>query len=444
MTKIIFGTSKLTTRDSDILRIIRNGERPLCVTGDNPNTFRSSQVVDSIMHYYTNKSNTCNKEVGISEINESFDDNYIISTCVAYHPHDWTDYSSSTSKSLFEYLSDRYLNDLRNRKAMLLIDQSVEGYGTSWLWDWFHKKCQQYEIDPSAIMYFTGDQSCSDSYDFWCRRNNVTGNKLNVFPSASLGMYVRLHYERNKLDIRFDELLEYKTLNKDSLFLFDNTNMRPRKQRMLNFLTLFDEGLLEYGNISMPKKSDWGTMGVLHRDLLQRYKLPADVIERLEDKQYFAKHSHSNEVDHYWIFVERILHDMYKNSWVSLITESSYFKDETTVFISEKTFKPLACCQPFVILGSRHSLKYLKKMGFKTFHPYIDESYDELNDEDRFRAVAKAIKKIQLIEDKVSWYESMRDILEHNQKLFLDIIKTEPAEWAAIKTCYSNYFNKDV
>jgi hypothetical protein len=163
----------------------------------------------------------------------------------------------------------------------------------------------------------------------------------------------------------------------------------------------------------------------------------------LEDKQYFAKHSHSNEVEHYWIFVERILHDMYKNSWVSLITESSYFKKETSVFISEKTFKPLACCQPFVILGSRHSLKYLQKMGFKTFHPFIDESYDDLNDEDRFRAVAKAIKKIQMIEDKVSWYESMRDILEHNQKLFLSITKTEPAEWTAIKTCYSNYFNKN-
>lgn len=442
--KIVFGTIDNGIQSSDMNDILHSSNRPFCVVGPNPATFRSSQVVNYVFQYYSYRDDA-NDNIGVVNVNDNrYTGNYIISTCVAYHPNDWADGPNTTSsKSLFEYLSPKFVKDLQNRKAMLLIDQSVEGYSVPWLWEWFHNKCELYNIDPASIMYFTGDQSCTDNYDRWCSANSVT-TKLNVFPSITLGMYIRLHYERNHLNINFDELLEYKSSNKDSISLFDSTNMRPRLQRILNFLTLFNEGLLDYGNISMPKKSDWGSMGMVHPQMLASHRLPANIIDLLEDKQYFARHSHDNNTEHYWVFVERILHDLYRNSWVSLISESSYFEREYAVFISEKTFKPIASLQPFIIVGSKDSLKYLRKMGYKTFHPYIDESYDDLPDEQRFKAVAEALKKIQNIEDKASWYNSMRDILEHNQRLFLSITKDEPSEWAAIKSCYFNYFKENV
>jgi hypothetical protein len=232
------------------------------------------------------------------------------------------------------------------------------------------------------------------------------------------------------------------------MFLYDCTNKRPRQQRIIFFLHLYNAGLLELGNVSMPSKHEWHQIISRQSDnniifntaFLTKYKLPENIFYDLDDEPRHAKHSQSNEVGHYWDFVERILHDMYRNSWVSVITESSYFENEESVFISEKTFKPLACMQPFIIVGSKHTLKYLRKLGYKTFHPYIDESYDDLEDADRFVAITDLLKQINAIKDKAAWYESMRDILEHNYKLFLSITHCESAEYQAIKKCYLNYF----
>jgi hypothetical protein len=123
-----------------------------------------------------------------------------------------------------------------------------------------------------------------------------------------------------------------------------------------------------------------------------------------------------------------------------LITESSYFEYEHSVFISEKTFKPIACMQPFIIVGSKHTLKYLRKLGYKTFDGFIDESYDDCDDDIRFAAIIKSLEKIKQIDDKISWLESMREILEHNHKLFLSIGDSKSFEHQEITKYYENYF----
>jgi hypothetical protein len=46
-------------------------------------------------------------------------------------------------------------------------------------------------------------------------------------------------------------------------------------------------------------------------------------------------------------------------------------------FITEKTWKAMLTGMPFMILGAKYSLKFLKDCGFKTFSDFWDESYDE-------------------------------------------------------------------
>ena len=47
-----------------------------------------------------------------------------------------------------------------------------------------------------------------------------------------------------------------------------------------------------------------------------------------------------------------------------------------TVFITEKTYKPIAFRHPFVIMGQQGILKSLRHQGFETFENLFDESYD--------------------------------------------------------------------
>lgn len=408
--------------------------------------FRFSQVLEGIIYYHENNNDPA-EQIKFYNLNEEPDKPYIIPTAVQYCPSDWTDLdkfgTKLDKKSFFELLNPIYLKDLQNKKALLLIDQSVEGYSDFWLWDWFHKKCNDYNISPSSIIYCTGDQSSQDNYNIWCQEKNVN-DRVKIIPSISLTTFLHKHYIRSNMETDFLDLVRHKEENKNQLFLFDCINMRPRKQRIINYLHLVNSGLIDDCNISMPGLNEWEPwLSLDSTTYLQQFGLPQDIKNKLDKylPPKFAKHKHNfKEYEHFYQYVERILSDMYKNSWVSLVVESSYFEDEYSVFISEKTFKPIACMQPFLILGSRHSLKYLKKLGFKTFHPFIDESYDEASDNERFIQVLESIKKIKLIENKVEWYKSMQEILEHNFKLFKEVGKKKSLEHIEISKYYFDFF----
>ena len=406
--------------------------------------FRNSQVVDTLLYYhFTNPDD--NEDICFESINVDNNFGYIIPTAVQYHPLDWTDMPNGVNnhvkKSIFELIHPKYLQDMKDKKALLLIDQSVEGYSTIWLWEWFHLKCDLYNISPASIIYLTGDQSCTDAYDKWCNKNKVTA-RLKVIPSISLSMYINKHYYSHNIRTNFEQLIAYKTENSNNLKLFDCTNMRPRPQRVLNYLHLLNANLLDKGNISMSDPKEWN-MDMSNKQYLTTYKLPHDILSKIDYNSGPRKAIHKDTAtSQYYNYVERILDDMYKNSWFSIITESSYFDYEHSVFISEKTFKPIACMQPFIIVGSKHSLQYLRKLGYKTFSPYIDESYDELEDSDRFTAIIESIKQIEQIEDKSGWYKNMQDILQHNFNLFMQIGKVKSIEHNHIAKYYFEYFNK--
>ena len=67
------------------------------------------------------------------------------------------------------------------------------------------------------------------------------------------------------------------------------------------------------------------------------------------------------------------------------------------------------------------SLKKLRELGFKTFYPYIDESYDEEPDElKRFNMVMEQVNKLCSMElpELHDLYWSMSDILIHNHDVY--------------------------
>ena len=75
--------------------------------------------------------------------------------------------------------------------------------------------------------------------------------------------------------------------------------------------------------------------------------------------------------------------------------------------------------QPFIIMSQPNTLRMLKEFGFKTFHPYIDESYDSVLDNDeRKNLIFKEIKRLCSMtkEEIQNWYYNMQDIFIYNWK----------------------------
>jgi hypothetical protein len=86
---------------------------------------------------------------------------------------------------------------------------------------------------------------------------------------------------------------------------------------------------------------------------------------------------------------------------------------------TEKTLKPMEVGQPFLIAGNYKSLDLLRKDGFKTFHPHINEEYDNIkNKRIRGLAIIKEVKRLCSLTEK-EWLILVKKIsnrLDHNKK----------------------------
>lgn len=126
--------------------------------------------------------------------------------------------------------------------------------------------------------------------------------------------------------------------------------------------------------------------------------------------------------------------DFYLNSYVHITSETVFTETLTSSpFFSEKTFHAMVNLQPFIYVGSPGALTQLKAWGIKTFHPFIDESYDnEYDPVLRFQMIEKEIKKLNdmSLEQLHEWYYSITDILIHNQNNLITFSRTNPFEIA--------------
>jgi hypothetical protein len=116
----------------------------------------------------------------------------------------------------------------------------------------------------------------------------------------------------------------------------------------------------------------------------------------------------------------------YKRIYFNIVTESCY--NEDCIYMSEKIFKPISNLVPFIIVSTPFFLKKLREIGYKTFHPWINESYDEEVDNDkRFFMILDEIKRLcSMTKEEIhKWYYEMEDILLYNQEHFASYKKQD-------------------
>jgi hypothetical protein len=362
------------------------------------------------------------------------------------HPNDWAsgEFSNTNMNSCLSNLPSNYLNDIQTGKALLLIDQTLEGYQTKWLWEYFHKDCKDHRINPCSIVFFTGNLLAKDQYAQWADQHNIV-DRINIFPyplfeSDIFEIHTREKPIRNSV-CEFDEYFNYKKEHQTEIKTFDCLQKRLRNHRLWLYQYLFDADLVSQGLISMnpfadDKRYQYSSGWMEGRRLdPERVRLSNEILPLTIN----GKNNNEHDDGYYR---NRICKDVYKNTWVSVVSEASFSDEEDTLFLSEKTFKPITCMQPFIIFGNKGSLKKMRERGYKTFDGFIDESYDELSTFDRLEAIIQAIKKISEIKDKLEWYMSMKDILIHNYNMLEhNSINCDPS-LVAFNNYYNQFFKK--
>ena len=106
-------------------------------------------------------------------------------------------------------------------------------------------------------------------------------------------------------------------------------------------------------------------MEAASRELQKRQPLTIDRDLPLDFESYYRDNDAAVNPGEAW---------PYRSTCFSIVTETQFRND--VLFVSEKVWKPIRNRHPFLVVGTPGTLSYIRRLGFRTFTPLIDERYE--------------------------------------------------------------------
>lgn len=338
----------------------------------------------------------------------------------------WGELFNDDDYNLFKNMSPMSLDSLKHNPNLLVINYMYESITTNEDYVKLYRELEKHEINPKKIILITGDLNGKKHFEKW----NIDKTPINIWISKHLfecSAKTYNDYEKNKFTQINDLGYTPKSMNLDDVRKIEN-KIRPKyflsynksvvkshRQMLLGYLN--KNNLLEKGLVSC----GYFERGHIHiNDFIkdERWFNEVDKVRKLSplilDVEMRPTQNVGNVPAYGYDFI-----DHYKDTYFTIVTESQFVEN---LFITAATCKPIGNLHPFIVLGRCGLLKYLKDLGFKTFDNFIDESYDEEeDDEKRFFMVMKEIQRLcdLPIEEIHKLYYDNLDTLLHNKKVLL-------------------------
>jgi hypothetical protein len=156
-------------------------------------------------------------------------------------------------------------------------------------------------------------------------------------------------------------------------------------------------------------------------DLFER---PSEI--RLLPAEYEVEQFHAGQKDQYQhAFIK---HELFDNQWGDVYIRAEPYIDTYFSLVSEtvcdypyslrseKIYKPIAMCHPFVAVANCGFYRDLHHAGFQTFGHLIDESFDQIdNNQDRLDRIAQVVRDL-CASDLAEFLVASRAITKYNQQ----------------------------
>lgn len=322
-------------------------------------------------------------------------------------------------ESLTTLINKDVLEDIKNDKAILCICYIQEGdYHKDFYRD-INKFCDDTSISINNIVFLT---------------NNPKIEKTeNIFNVSYYLNHMTATYQNNPDRYNSIEALNYEEIRPHYFLSF---NRNPKLHRMVLGSLLLKNNLLDKGMMSMGYDVD----GISKQDNYTptdfSWRTPIYSEEKIKELEL---HHHMNKFksmcpllidddvedlrdDHTlgWINIHP---KTYNKAYFSIIAGNSF--DTPWLHPDEKFWKPLGQFHPFIWLGPTGGIQHLKDKGFKSFSPFIDESYDTEKDcEKRMMMIVNEITRLCSMSKKEihDWYynQDMQDVLTYNHKMIIN------------------------
>lgn len=335
---------------------------------------------------------------------------------------------------LTDLMTAETFNRVRNREVTIVVCHHHEAYH-SIIQDLYDFLIIANDIPPEQVLLLTNSPDIVTEITHVSNSFNLAPIRAEWMIEFELSASVSAQYinHSSMLEVVPNTLLDKEYTKK---FLSFNGICRPHRSLLVALLSSYD--LLKYGYVSynsylFPNTQNsspselydlmitWSNGSTELVDILSNNKEKLCQLDTmyLDDAPKIDKvimvHSFNKDCKQF-----------YEETYFSVVTETLcmriHSQDGHTGIgrlLSEKTFKAMLNKHPFILVGVPKTLQLLKELGYKTFSPWIDESYDdEYDDCKRLLMIIQEIKKLSGLnpDELTKFLKFARDIVEHNFK----------------------------
>jgi len=280
----------------------------------------------------------------------------------------------------------------------------------------FHHMLEHHAIDPHKVYFVSANLAGDTHYDSWRNKmgvkyriaNNIMTHQYSLggFSEPFKQYFNKDNLFQNNLALCEKSVTQHAKRN----YYFTCLMLRPRSHRTAIMLHLMERGHVDKGMVSYFGNE----FGSKDAQTVETDELTYENISHLPsgkrlisqwDKLLKASPITIDSTlksikEHGWasfFFPREFIEDtasLNKRSYFEIVTET-HFTDDSCLYLTEKSIWPIVSLQPFITVGSPFTLKYLQDLGFQTFSPVIDETYDSIADPNlRMELIMKEIDRL--------------------------------------------------
>jgi hypothetical protein len=300
-------------------------------------------------------------------------------------------------KHILRCLPKKIIKLVKQRKLRIILNADREGGPmVTKHWDCFlstHNTILELKLPKDSVLILQGNKKVEHQYRRWRKYKSVDKMYDMMYSNHFGNIFV-------DANLPTSPVIKYAMANPNSKD-YNSLNRVYRPQRGAHLYRLMKDGVLNNGIVS-------------GNEITLRDKDTENLVGDYQDiKKEFPKFidgdwSKTNAANQYNV-------DIYKNSLLTVITETIFFDD--VAFVTEKIFKPITMGHPLVLFASQGTLRCLEQMGFRTDWCGIDPVYNDIEDNlERFNATQQVINDwIDLPEShKIARLEKSMDTIQHN------------------------------
>lgn len=354
--------------------------------------FRRISQFDAFAFYYT-KSKVFKKNILCAQLTAPYSDP---------HGHD-----------VFDLFSKDEIEKLRtDPNTYFLFDYTLEGTSYREFFDFYQMlsvRGSSLDIPPNKIFFTSSNLHEETSYDLW-QKQYSPDYRINVFSFCYWDHYIN---STNK-NFSIDQIIS----NIKDKHHFINFNRRVRPFRLGSIYKIFTSTIFKNTLISYDK---------LDKNILANCLRNLGIDFDLNLVEDLVKSSPNIlDTDQFDTALEYTFPDTTINSaLINLVSETlSDSYNNTSLFYTEKTFKPIVYNCPIYILGQQNQNSLLEKCYYKNYNVYFDFAADTIADNGQ--RIQQQIKYLETLNEqlcamtvnqKIEWYMQGADTLLYNKEV---------------------------